>query len=86
MKNWVPCWLRVSNKDILVSDTENTHPRYSCTYVEILLIRRARYNNIRRFCIVVQVTFILVFHFRQRGMHSGLPFAVPKRRTNGTIV
>ena len=66
MKKWVPCWIRVSNKDILVSDTENTHPRYSCTYVEILLIRRARYNNIRRFCIVVQ-TKRNAFWFAFRG-------------------
>lgn len=56
MKRWVPCWLRVSTKDILVSDTENTAPRFSCPYVEIITIRQTGYNNHKTFCIAVQVS------------------------------
>lgn len=48
--------MTVTNRDVMISDSERSPPKCSHPYVEILLIRQRPYNEKKHYCISIQVS------------------------------
>ena len=59
-KKWKSCWLTVTNRDIMVSNSEKEAPKFSLPYVEVLLIQQRSYDEHRAFCISLKVRSLLL--------------------------
>ena len=53
--------MTVTNRNVMVSNSEREAPKFSLPYVDILLIQQRSYNENRMFCILLKVRSLLFF-------------------------